>query len=321
MSKTTDKKRVEGRYSRYVRHGDSDAHDLCLFTKRSTRVLLEDLSNLWGGNSDAQERLALFLLYNKQSFSFLSIDARLAEDGTPALIFQPSEKVGCAPLFSPVNGKMCSSIIVSGSLNEDISEVLPLIEGNIEITFSDKLLIPYKTSIKPPMYFECAKYIDQYIRAQRLHWKKFISEERTEYSPSSSTLWAKYAAKSYDPLEALRYPNKKNLLSTNHTEWRELNYVLRMCLDELCAPHTPRSSRLVYKEKAEALRRKTDFSNIKKPNELRIHTADPLEIKTLTKIGYRIFNSISSEYRAWSVDLVNYLSGMFSMFSCLLHHK
>jgi hypothetical protein len=296
------KQRIEGRYIRRVRHGDNDAHDLCLTTRRPFRILLIDLSNLWGGISDAQERLTVFLLYNKQSFSFLSIDTKLAEDGPPALIFQPSEKVGCAPLFSPINGKVCASIIVNGSMNEDISEVLPLIDGNIEICFSDKLILPNKSAIKPPMYFECAKYIDQYLQAQRLHWKKFISEVRIERTPASSTQWAKYTSKSYDPQEVLKYPNKKNLLSTHHTEWRELNYVLKMCLDELVAPHTPRISRFAYKEKVEDLRRNTFWGDIVKPTELKIRTADPFQIKRLKLIGNHILHSITSENRAWSVD-------------------
>ena len=292
----------KGKYERPLRHGDSDVHDLILYTKKTKRIPLKDLSRFWGKTTDGQERLALFILYNKPSFSFLSIDARYADDGTPALILQPAEKVGCAPLFSPVNGKVCASLIVNGSMNEDISEVLPLIEGDIDISFSEKLTLPYKASIKPPIYFECAKYIDQYNKAQRLHWKKFVSEVRTEHSPASSTQWTKYALKSYDPHETLNYPNKKNLLSTNHTEWRELNFVLKKCLEELSAFHTPKVSRLAYKEKVDDLRRKTDFTNISKPSELKIRTADPLDIKVLKQIGNRILQSITSEYRAWSVD-------------------
>ncbi len=319
MTKTIGKKRIESRVSRRVHHGDSDARDLYLSTRKPTKVLLDDLSSLWGGDSDAQERLALFLLYNKESFSFLSIEPKLAEDGVPALIFQAAEKAGCAPLFSPVNGKVCASIIIKGNMNEDISEVLPLINGDIEITFSEKLTLPFKSSIRPPMYFECAKYIDQYIKAQRLSWKKFISEEKREASPASSTQWTKYAAKSYDPNEALIYPNKKNLLSTNHTEWRELNYVLKMCLDELGSLHTPRVSRLAYKEKIEDLRRKISFVGITKPTELRIRAADPLEIKELKQIGNRIIKSITSEYRAWSVDFSQlferYVQYVFSLVS------
>ena len=302
MAKLSDSKQVKSRYSRRIRHGDSDAHDLYLSTRKTSRLLLDDLSSLWGGNADAQERLALFLLYNKESFSFLSIDVWLAEDGTPALIFHPSEKVGCAPLFSPVNGKVCASIIVNGSLDEDISEILPLIEGDIEISFSDRLILPYKTSLKPPMYFECAKFIDQYIKAQTLRWKRFVSEVKVEQAPSSSTQWTKYASKCYDPHEILRYPNKKNLLSSNHPEWRELNYVLKMCLDELSDTHIPRTSQLAYKEKVEDLRRKIDFTSITKPTELRVRASEPLDIKNLKLIGNRIINSITSEYRAWSVD-------------------
>ena len=298
MAKSIGKK-VNGRYDRRVRHGDHDDHDLLLTTRKQYTIPLERLSSYWGENSDAKERLALFLLYNNSSFAFLSIDVRVTENG---ITFEPAEKVGCAPLFSPVNGKVCASIIVRGNMNEDISEILPLIEGDIEIEFSDKLILPYKASIKPPMYYECAKYVDQYIKAQRLHWKKFISEVRVEHLPASSTQWAKYASKSYDPLEILKFPNKRNLLSTNHTEWRELNYVLKMCLDELGASHTPRVSRVAYKEKIASLRRKTDFTNITKPTELKIRTADPLEIKKLKQIGNRVIRSITSEYRAWSVD-------------------
>ena len=285
------------RYHRVVSHGSSDAHDLCLYTRWPRRILIDDLSNLWNGDPDAS--VSLFQRYNQDSFSFLSIE--VSDDGT-ALTFLPSEKVGCAPLFSPVTGKQCATITVKGNMNEDISEVLPLIEGDIDITFSNELILPYEASIKPPIYFECAKYIDQYIKAKRIHWKKFVSEVKIEKVPSASTQWAKYASNSYDPQKTLRYPNKKNLLSINHSEWRELNYVLKMCLEELSASHTPRASKLAYKEKVEGLRRDTDFTNITKPTELRSHTSDPLEIKKLKEIGNRIINSFISDYRAWSVD-------------------
>ena len=187
----------------------SDVHDLCLKTRKESRILLSNLSELWGGGDDGKERLALFLLYNKRGFDFLSIEIRISDDGIPAIIFIPAEKVGCAPLLSPIMVKVCATIVVTGNMNEDISEVLPLIEGNIDIIFSEKLVFPYKTSIKPPLYFECAKYIDQYIKARRLHWQKFISEERIEKDPSSSTLWAKYAASNYDPYKALKYPQQE----------------------------------------------------------------------------------------------------------------
>ena len=146
------KKSTSGIYSRRISHGSSDVHDLRLKTRKESRVLLSNLSELWGGY-DGQELLALFLLYNKSGFDFLSIDIRISEG---AIIFIPAEKVGCAPLISPISGKVCASIVVTGNMNEDISEVLPLIEGNIDITFSDKLVLPYKASIKPPLYFECA---------------------------------------------------------------------------------------------------------------------------------------------------------------------
>lgn len=296
------KKDIFSRLERRIRHGDSDVHDLCLQTRKVFKINLNQLSSLWGGNGDAREYLALFLLYNKPSLSFLSIEAKLAEDGTQTLIFEPKEKIGCAPLYSPINGKVCSSIIVTGNLKEDISEILPLIDDDVEIKYSDKLILPFKSSIKPPIYFECAKYLDQYIIAQRLHWKKFISEERIEHSPSSSTQWGKYATKSYDPNQTLKYPNKKNLLSVNHTEWRELNFVLKKCLDELCNIHTPLTSRRAYKTKVEDLRRKTDLLHVDKPTELKIRTSDPIEIKKLKEIGNRIINSITSEYRAWNVN-------------------
>ena len=294
-------KKHTGIYNRRVRHGDHDVYNLYLTTRKPKTVLLDDLSKFWGDDRDAKNELALFLLYNRPSFSFLSISVSVSKDGASSLIFEPSEKVGCAPLFSPKNGKPCASIVVKGNMGENISEVLPLIDGDIEISFSDKLILPFADS-KPPMYFECSKYVDQYIKAQRLHWKKFVSEERVEHLPASSTQWTKYALKSFNPFEKLKYPNKKNLLSTNHTEWRELNYVLKMCLDELSAPQTPRISRLTYKEKVEDLRRKTDLTNITKPTELRARAADPLEIKKLKLIGNRIIHSITSEYRAWSVD-------------------
>lgn len=295
------KKRTEARYNRRVKHGDSDVRDLYLLTRKTTRIPLDNLSILWKGD-DVHSKLALFLLYNKNSFSFLSIDARLSDDGNPALVLSASDKVGCAPLVSPINGKICASIIVTGNMKEDISEILPLIEDDIDITFSDNLKLQYKNSIKPPMYFECAKYVEQYYISSRLHWKKFISEEKIESSPSSSTQWRKYAEKAYNPYNILKYPNKKNILSENHGEWRELNYVLKLCLDELSSSHIPYITRKTYKGKVDYLRHKVYFGDVISPTCLRPHNTDPLDIKELKNIGNRILSSITSEYRAWYVD-------------------
>ena len=293
---------VESRYRRRIHHGDSDVHDLKLLTRKPTRIRLDDLSYLWGGSIDKNNYLALFLLYNKPSFSFLSIDTQLADDGSPGLIFIPSEKVGCAPLFSPISGKICASIIVTGYMDEDVAELLPLVGDHLNINFSTRLQLPYRTSIQPPIYFEAAKFIDQYLRAKKQHWQKFISTAKVESSPTASTQWSKYAAKSYDPQNVLKFPNKKNLLSSNHTEWQELNYVLKLCLDKLDSAQTPRQAKHAYNLKIEELRRTADIVHAKKTTSLHIHAADPHEIKILKEIGNRVLNSVSCEYRAWYVD-------------------
>lgn len=292
-----------GIYGKRERHGDLDAHELSLQTMKATAIPFAELSALWNGKNDVQERLAMFMLYNKPSFNFLSINVHLSEEGSSSVVFHPSEKVGCAPLFSPVNGKACATIVIKGNLNEDFSEIIPLIQDDVEIGFSPKLVLPYKTAIRPPLYFECAKYINQYIVARRLHWQKFITEQRIESMPSASTQWGKYALQSYNPLNTFKYPNRKNLLSENHLEWRELNYVLKFCLDELSSPHTPRSTKNTYRNSVEDLRRKADLTNINKPSSLKIHASDPKEIKHLKTIGNRVLNASISDYRAWNVDL------------------
>jgi hypothetical protein len=163
-----------------------------------------------------------FLQLNKASLKFLEISACLEDDGS-TLVLTSSRYVGCVPIKSPANGKVVSNLLVTGRFNEDISELLSVIGDTILPEFSDELSIVPNEAVKPPLFFECANYIDKYLEAQHANWRKFDSRMQIQKNPTSGTDWMRYALRSVNPVEALRYPNRCNYLSNDHPEWRQLN--------------------------------------------------------------------------------------------------
>lgn len=291
--------------------GEHDAHDLTLLTMKSIKVKFVDLEDGWGdlGRKSIERCIQLFIAYNKRTFDFLNIEVYVSNEESETLIIKAHEFVGCAPLLSPLNGKTYANIVVRGKMNEDVSEIIPLLKAELFVEFDDKLKLPFSSSVRPPLYFECGKFIDKYLEVRKTNWRKFTNAVRVQNAPASSTLWGKYAETSYDPQKALRYPNKVNFLTKEHNEWHQLNYVLQLCLNEYDSSNTPLKSKASYRSKTSFLKPMLSFRNVVKTAYLQQHAADPLVVKELKVIGNRILNSITSEYRAWKLDFSKLYEG------------
>lgn len=289
--------------------GEYDCHDITVKSNDINRVSAESLP--WMKNGDRQaldSYTSNFLEFNREGFRFLDIEVSFSK-GSAELIFFTSNKVGCIPLYSPVTGKTYATLQVKSRYNEDLGELLPLVEQSVDIEFLPHLQLPHSSAVRPPVYFECAKFVEKYIEAKRVNWQKFASEEKIQPYPTGSTQWAKYATTSFDPDKKLRFPNRHNFLTSEHREWKQLKYVLKLSIAELQAYTTPRSTYKAYEEKISQLQASESLQNVESTSSLRIVNTEPIQIRELKEIGNRILASESQEYRAWTLDFSKLYEG------------
>ncbi len=283
---------------------EHDSYDLVFRAQDNNNTcLISDLQSSWHADksSSSDTVVTRFLKLNRRAFDFLGI-VPLESDNTTFLRFKTSNYAGCVPLISPVTGKIYANLIVNGRFNEEVSEILPLLPDALNIEYNNDLVLLHQTKVKPPIYFECIKYMEKYLVAKRSHWRKFLNERQIQQFPTSSTDWGRYAELSHSPENTFRYPNKVNLLTTNHYEWQQINYVLSLCIAELFSLHTPRKTRLSYLERLYYLQISLKGQQIRPTQELKIHASDPVIIKELKAIGNRILESNGTEYHAWRID-------------------
>ena len=275
---------------------------------QTNTLSFEELNKGWKDDKRYPETsVQKFLLRNSKIFSFLEIDAygEYAGNGKYVLIINTSKYVGCVPMLSPKTGLPCGNLIVTGRFGENISELLSVIDGYINPEFNDLYKLT-TNSQKPPLYFECQNYIDHYITAKKYKWRKFDNIEKLESKPNNSTRWDKYAIDSYDPKNLLRYPNRCNILTKNHKEWEELNYVLDISIQEILSTRTPVRSRMAYLDKVSKLANTYDRNSLPVVSEIKLHMSDPLVIKELKIIANRVLNNSTSSLYAWRIDFAEF---------------
>ena len=258
---------------------------------QTNTVSFSSLNEAWDEDKRYPETaVQKFLLRNAETFKFLEINAvgQYADSGKYVLGLTTSKYIGCVPLLSPSTGLPSGNLIVTGRFGEDVSELLSVIGEFVEPEFNEKVKLSLGSYVKPPLYFECQNYIDRYIEAKRYKWRKFDNIEKIETRPTNSTRWDKYAMKSYEPRNTLRYPNSCNVLSKSHREWEELNYVLGLCIDEIMSTRTPIRSRMAYMGKITNILNTFDRHSVHAVSEVKIHMSDPVVIKELKEVANRV---------------------------------
>ena len=247
-----------------------------------------------------------FISRNKDALDFLEIEASCSPDSNrlPRLKLSTSKYVGSVPIVSPENGLPVGNIYVGGRFDEDISELLSVIGDFIPPDFNFQMELS-GNFVKPPLFFECQHYIDEYIEAKRYKWRKFDNEEKIRHHPSSSTRWDKYAITSADPHKVLDYTNKCNVLTRTHPEWNELNYVLDLSINEILSNRTPLRSRQAYMNKIKMLKDSYD-KHFKMVKSIPVHMADPIIIKSLKETANRILIHQNSSHYAWRIDFAEF---------------
>ena len=263
------------------------------------KISKADLQNAWNSKSFSAEDMLYFTSTNKKYLDFLDISYR--QEGLN-LYLRPDKYVGCVPFVSPITGIKTGNLLVRGRFGEDISELLSIVGEGVNIEYEPKYLLKQESTIKPPLYFICQQYIDKYIEAKKVHWQKFNNIEKKQPFPSASTKWDKYAENSADVRNLLRYPNKVNLLTDNHFEWKVLTFILDLCIQELLSVRTPARSRTPYVDKINKLSHSYSKSDLKYAKDIKTHMTDPSVIKELKDIGRKVLNASTGVSCAWRLD-------------------
>lgn len=274
-------------------------------TLSTIKWTIERMRNTWKWKDRSMDTvMRKFIDLNQQALDYLGISAKISSgNGRPSLILVTSKYIGAVPIKSPMNGKVVGDLTVCGKYGEDAAELISLLKENITPEFSDLPLCNGNSQMRPPIFMECCHYIDLYQKAIHYKWRKFNNTIQVQRMPSASTLWSEYAVRTAsDPLQFDVYKNKCNVLSTDHKEWRELNYVLKLAIEELGRPSVPMRTRFHYAPQIEQMKRWLRNQKIEAVNEISVHMSDPMIIKEIKLIARKILNNQTNRQVAWRVD-------------------
>lgn len=249
-----------------------------------------------------------FVDLNQKNLSYLGIVANIESvNGKPSIRLTTSKYIGSIPLFSPMSGKAVGDLVVAGRFGEEAGELITLLDGCIRPEYSDEFRLVQDSQMSPPIFIECCKYIDTYIDAERFKWRKFSNEIRIEHQPKSSTLWGEYAKRNArNPLEFCVFNNKCNILTTEHPEWAQLNFVLKLAISEIESQRAPVRTRIIYSSLINQLKLRLRDSKIIPTDNIQKRMSDPFIIKQLKDLADKILNNKTNEKLAWRMDYAEF---------------
>lgn len=244
-----------------------------------------------------------FINLNHPSFDYLGLQVYGEEGFCNDIRIERSRYCGAVPLFSADSGKAVGDLSVGGAYGEDIAEIVSAIDGNVSVEFNTGLLLTGNSSLTPPIYLECLRYIELFGEAARARWTKFEVVTRQEGRVRGMTDWNQYAARCLtDPRSALSWPNRFNSLTTEHPEWLNLAAILKYAVQTATAPSVPARARLRVSSKLQRLQLFVKHAGAARPEVPAIHASDPAPIKKLKESGRLIMGSKSAWQCAWRVD-------------------
>lgn len=265
----------------------------------------------WKNRDGYAQAIARFVQLNQKSFDFLGITATISTQDTsrfePTLHFATSQFVGVAPIRSAGTGKVITNIYVTGQYGEDLEELMTLMPEAVSCEYAPDLKLERAPIILPPIFIECTKYVEKYLKAPLTQWRKFESKIRTDRYPNGQTLWTEYALRSsLYPCEAQTFNNKRNIFIEMHPERKMLNYVLRIAIAELSRNSVPISVRPHLISKIDRLRQFTIDPLTLKTDNIPSHRGDNAAISELKTIANNILNGRRSESLAWRMDMAQF---------------
>lgn len=251
-----------------------------------------------------------FLLLNKKMFSFVGIGLEMNGTGSDLSIrFKTSEYIGAIPVKMPYDGIAHKDFQIiprfenSDDVFSDLTQLLSKLKYSISPEYADGEELSLPLQLRPPMYYEAAKYIEMFEVAQKQNWVKFEATKSTHSFPKSNTDWSKYAKSSFDPVKALIYPSSDSILSQNHKEWQELLYVFGIATSIILQPNVPESIRYKFREKIIALQKKNSSIKTITTSAISIHASDPYSIKEAKKQANTLLQKSGTSCTAWRIDM------------------
>lgn len=302
--KERKKKKLDVDFKRRKKEiNDSTICDIEILSMHEKTIRTSDALALWKGDKQSiAQCLQNFVNYNRDALTFLGIEYSLSTNDVE-LNLKASQLVGCAPLISPVTGKQLGNIIVKSEYQDDLDGIIPLLDGDIDLQYCTQLPLNDSPFVRPPIYLECIRFIEEFGKLDRTSWKKFSSFNQIQSQPSSSTDWGKYALRSSNPMMRLTYPNRVNRLITEHNEWLDLMYVLSIAIDEIQQNSTPKSVQHNYINHLPQLKQLIPYKRISPVKELKIHTHDPINIQNIKSIGNNILKNQTTLACAWTFNI------------------
>ncbi len=269
----------------------------------------DKLKQSWKWSDRSMESIMQrFIVHNCKNLSYLGITASIETiDGKPSLKLTTSNYVGAIPIISPMNGKAVGDLIVTGRFGENAEELISLLDSDIKPEYSNEFHLVQDSQMTPPIFIECCKFIDTYFIAEKLKWKRFMNVVKKQHKPTGSTLWSEYAQRTAtNPLDFDIFKNKCNILTTDHSEWAQLNYVLKIAISELESKRAPIRTRLIYNNRITQLKIRLRNKSIQPVNDIKVSMSDPIIIKQLKELANIILNNKSNEKLAWRLDFAEF---------------
>ena len=250
-----------------------------------------------------------FIEFNKDAFEFLDIKANSykIKENEYGIEITTGQYAGSVPIRSPFNGLYCVDLSIKCGYspkitNDDIFSLLLMMGELLMTEFSPNLKL-VSNYTRPPLYFECQKFIDLYIEARKINWTKFINETKIENFPRGNTDWGYYARNYFNPDKRIVFKNKINKQTIFHESWKELNYVLGLCIKELTSPKLSPDLLSSYKKKIALIRTFPGYNVVSYPSHIKIQVSDPDIIKRLKELANNILNNKLESNFAWKLNV------------------
>lgn len=251
-----------------------------------------------------------FLLLNKKMFSFAGISLEMNGTGSDLSIrFRTTGYIGAIPIKMPYDGIAHKDFQIiprfdnSDHVFSDLTQLLSKLEYSISPEYADGEALSLPIQLRPPMYYEAAKYIDLFEAAQKQHWVKFEVVKGIHHFPKSNTDWSKHSRTSSDPIKALNYPSSDSILSANHCEWQELIYVFDIAKSIILQQNVPESIRYKYRSRIIALQKKNASIKSRATNFITTHASDTHTIKEVKHQANTLLQKGTTSCVAWRIDM------------------
>lgn len=268
----------------------------------------EDFKKWKGSHRTFEPVIQRFISLNKDYFDFLGITSHLSGDlGNLHLLLSTSNYIGAVPILDPHFGLESGVVAVEGRYGENPAEVLSLIEHNLRPEYNYSWSIPFSPLISPPVFMECCAFIDLFMQLSKKPWNKFTNQYKISKTPSGSTQWGEYAVRSaVNPLQSDTFINKQNLLTAEHKERFQLNYVCQVAVDRLSRPDVPYSIISRYSRTIKYLQNQLRSSRKLAVNNIATHGSDPVVVKELKRLANIILSDSSGVHYAWRLDYADF---------------